>query len=77
MGTDDKNLRKGIRSGRNGQRKGIRHILKKELTKVGDCLDLVRRASVASNTEAWVTTTVPSLCHTLHVLTCKIRSYWK
>lgn len=76
MGTDDKNLRMGIRSGRNGERRGIRDILKKELTKVGDCLDLVRRASVASNIEAWVTTTVPSLCHTLQ-LTCKICSYWK
>lgn len=76
MGTDDKNLRKGIRSGRNGERKGIRDILKKELTKIGDCLDLVRRVSVASNTEARVTTTVPSLCHTLQLM-CKIRSYWK
>lgn len=76
MGTDDKNLRKGIRSGRNGERKGIRDILKKELTRVGDCLDLVRRASVASNADAWVSTTGPSLCHTLQ-LTCKICSYWK
>lgn len=76
MGTDDKNLRKGIRSGSNRERKGIRDILKKGLTKVGDCLDLVRRASVASNTEARVTMAVPSLCHTLQLM-CKICSYWK
>lgn len=49
MGKDDKKLRKDGRtkSGRIGKRNGTRDILKKVLTKVGDCLDLVRRVSMA------------------------------
>lgn len=78
MGKDDKKLRKDgrTRSGRIGKRNGTRDVLKKELTKFGDCLDLVRRVSVTSNVKAWMTKTVPSLCLTLQLI-CKICSYWK